>query len=127
MRNGFVMITIALASALLAGVFLFAAGRKQQEKRELSHRQQVSYYNLTKEQAGKLQKDERIAYQIQVKTGILSRMEGFDVMPCYASALTDEIRVGELERGSLPKEGQEIAVYAAMLEKIGRASCRERV
>ncbi len=119
MRNGFVMITIALASALLAGVFLFAAGRKQQEKRELSHRQQVSYYNLTKEQAGKLQKDERIAYQIQVKTGILSRMEGFDVMPCYASALTDEIRVGELERGSLPKEGQEIAVYAAMLEKMG--------
>ena len=83
MRNIFVMITIVLASALLTAILMFAAGQKQQEKTELSHRQQVSYYNLTEEQAEKLERDDRIACQIRVKTGVLSEMEGFDVMPYY--------------------------------------------
>lgn len=33
MRNGFVMITIALASALLAGILSFAAGQREQTQR----------------------------------------------------------------------------------------------
>ena len=65
MRNVFVMITIVLASALLTAILMFAAGQKQKEKNELSHRQQVVYYNLTDAQVELLENDERIAYQIR--------------------------------------------------------------
>ena len=119
MRNIFVMITIVLASALLTAILMFAMGQNQQVKNELSHRQQVGYYNLTDEQVETLKNDERIAYQIQVKTGTLSKMDGFDVMPYYVSELSDKIQIGELESGSLPEAENEIAVQAAMLKKMG--------
>ncbi len=118
MRNIFVMITIVLASALLTTVLMFAAGQKQKEKNDLSHRRQVSYYNLTKEQTEQLKKDERIETQIQLKTGILSEMDGFDVMPFYVSEFSDQIRIGELESGSFPESEHDIAVQAAMLVKM---------
>ena len=86
MRNTFVMITIVLASALLTAILMYAMGRNQQVRNELSHRQQAGYYNLTCQQMETLKKDDRIAYQIQVKTGILSQMDGFDVMPMKEAA-----------------------------------------
>ena len=42
MRNAFVAVTIALASALLTAIFLFALGQKELEREALSHRQQVN-------------------------------------------------------------------------------------
>lgn len=119
MRNIFVMITIVLASALLTAILMFAMGQNQQVRNELSHRQQVGYYNLTDEQVETLKNDERIAYQIQVKTGTLSEMDGFDIMPYYVSEPSDKIQIGELESGRLPETENEIAVQAAMLEKMG--------
>ncbi len=119
MRNIFVMITIVLASALLTAILMFAMGQNQQVRNELSHRQQVGYYNLTNEQVETLKNDERIAYQIQVKTGTLSEMDGFDIRPYYVSELSDKIQIGELESGRLPETENEIAVQAAMLEKMG--------
>lgn len=119
MRNVFVMITIVLASALLTAILMFAMGQNQQVKNDLSHRQQVGYYNLTSEQVETLKADDRIAYQIQVKTGILSPMDGFDVMPYYVSELSDKIQIGELLEGKLPEKENEIAAQAAMLKKMG--------
>ncbi len=118
MRNTFVMVTIVLASSLLTAILMFAMGQKQETKNELSHRQQAGYYNLTAEQVEALKKDERIACQIQVKTGILSEMDGFDVKPYYVSELSDQIRIGELESGRLPEKENEIAVQAQMLKKL---------
>lgn len=118
MRNIFVMVTITLAASLLTAILMFAAGQKQRVKNELSHRQQVSYYNLTDEQAEQLKRDERIACQIQVKTGILSEMDGFDIMPYYVSGLSDQIRVGELESGRMPEKENEIALQAEALKKM---------
>lgn len=117
-RNIFVMITIILASALLTVILMFGAGRKQQEKNALSHRQQVTYYNLAKEQTEQLEEDHRIAYQIQVKEGILSELDGFDVMPYYVSELSDQIQMGEWKEGRLPEQENEIAVQDVMLKKM---------
>lgn len=119
MRNIFVMITIVLASALLTTILMFAAGQSQRTKNALSHRQQVSYYNLTDEQVEILKKDDRIAYQIQIKTGILSEMDGFDIMPYYVSELSNSIKIGELESGKLPEDEDQIALQAAVLKKLG--------
>lgn len=119
MRNTFVMITIALASALLMAILMYAAGQKEDTKRQLSHAQQVGYYNLSASQAEALKMDERIAYQIQVKTGAVSDMDGFSVIPYYVSELSDEIRIAETKSGKLPDRGNEIAVQAAMLKKMG--------
>ena len=119
MRNVFVMITIALASALLTTILLFAAGQKQQEKLQLSSQPQVGYYHLTMDQVSQLAADPRIACQIRVKTGILSEMEGIDVMPYYVNELSDQIPVGELESGRLPEAEHEAAVYGAMLKRLG--------
>ena len=121
MRNIFVMITIVLASALLTAIFMFAMGQNQRTKNALSHRQQVSYYNLTDEQVEALKKDDRIAYQIQIKTGILTKKDGFDIMPYYVSEMTDQILVAELESGTLPEEKDQIALQAAVLKKLGVA------
>lgn len=119
MRNLFVMFTIILASALLTGILMFAAGQREQTKKELSHSQHVVYFDLSEEQVEELKQDGRIAYQMQVKSGVLSEMDGFDVMPYYVSELSDEIRVGELEDGRLPGAKNEIAVQRALLEKMG--------
>lgn len=119
MRNVFVMVTIVLASALLMAIMMFAAGQREENSRQLSHAQQVGYFNLTNEQVEELKKDERIAYQLQVKTGTLTEMDGFSVMPYYVSELSDQIRVGELESGKLPEGENEIAVQGAMLQKMG--------
>ena len=119
MRNAFVAVTIALASSLLTVILLFALGQKALEREGLSHRQQVSYYELTPEQTELLKKDGRISYQIQVKSGILSETEGFGVVPRYVSGLSDEIQAGELESGRLPEAPEEIAVQGAMLERMG--------
>ena len=130
MRNIFVMVTIALASALLMAILMFSMGQRQQTKNALSHRQQVSYYNLTEGQVERLKEDQRIACQVQVKEGILSGMEGFDVMPYYVSSLSGEIKIAAsttkimtcilaLENGNMPTREQEVALQAALLEKMG--------
>lgn len=117
--NLFVIVTIILAAALLTVILMFAAGQRQQTRRELSHRQQVSYYNLTPEQLELLKKDERIARQIQVKTGVPTELKGVAVLPAYVSELTDSIQVGELESGQLPEAENQVAAEAALLEKMG--------
>lgn len=119
MSNIFVTITIVLASALLAAILMFAMGQGQQVKNNLSHRHQALYYNLTDKQVEILKADERIAYQIQVKTGILSEMDGFDVIPYYVSELSNQIQIGELLSGRLPENENEIAAA----EKDGRRTC----
>ena len=118
LRNIFVMITIILASSLLTVILMFAAGQNEKTKRDLSHAQQVGYYNLTEQQVETLKNDERIAYQVEVKTGTVSEMNGFTVIPYYVSELTDQIRIAELESGRLPQEENEIAVQKNMLKKL---------
>lgn len=118
MRNFFVMATIVLASALLTAILMFAMGQNQRTKNELSHRYQAAYYNLTKQQAEILKADERIAFLVQAKTGILSEMDGFDIMPYYVSELSEEIRIAELISGDMPKEENEIAIQTTVLEKM---------
>lgn len=118
LRNIFVMITIILASSLLTVILMFAAGQNEKTKRDLSHAQEVGYYNLTEEQVEKLKNDERIAYQVQVKTGTVSEMDGFSIIPYYVSELSDKIRIAELESGKLPQAENAIAVQKSMLEKL---------
>ena len=55
----------------------------------------------------------------RVKTGAVSDMAGFSVIPYYVSELSDEIRIAETKSGKLPERGNEIAVQAAMLKKMG--------
>lgn len=119
MRNIFVMVTIVLASALLTAILMFAAGQREQNARQLSHAQQVGYFNLSDSQVETLKADERIACQIQVKTGTPSEIEGFEIIPYYTSEMSDDIRIGELESGALPEKENEIAAQGAMLEKMG--------
>lgn len=118
MRNIFVMITIVLASALLMAILMYAVGQREDIQRQLSHAQEVGYYNLSDSQVEALKADERIAYQVQVKTGTPSEMDGFEVIPYYVSELSDKIRIGELESGKLPEKENEIAVQAAMLKRM---------
>ena len=119
MRNIFVSITIVLAAALLTAILMFVQGQRNETARQLMHAQQAGYYELTDEQVQALASDERIAYQIRVKTGVLSDMDGFSVMPYYVSELSDEIQVGELEEGAMPEKENEVAVQGAMLERMG--------
>ena len=119
MRNIFVTITIVLASALLSAILMFASGQKQKTENELSHRQQAGYYNLTGQQVEILKNEERIETQIQVKTGVLTELDGYDVMPFYVNQLSDKIRIGELESGRMPQTEQEIAVPKGLLQKMG--------
>ena len=121
MRNIFVMITIVLASALLMAILMYAVGQREDNARQLSHAQEVGYYNLSDSQVEALKADERIAYLIQVKTGTPSEMGGYEVIPYYVSELSDKIQIGELESGNLPEKENEIAVQGSMLEKMGVA------
>ena len=118
MRNGFVMLTIVLASALLMGILMFAVGQQEQTQRNLTHAQQVGYYNLTETQVEALQRDERIAYQIQVKTGVPTELDGFSVVPYYVSEMSDHIQVAP-HPGEPPPGGQRGGRPRGMLERMG--------
>lgn len=48
----------------------------------------------------------------------MSEMDGFDIVPYYVNELSDRIRVGELESGRLPEDGNEIALQAEALKKM---------
>lgn len=119
MRNLFVMLTILLASGLLAAILMFWWGQQEQTKRNLDRQQEVSYMDLTEQQVQALEKDERIACQVQAKMGILSEMDGFSVLPAYVSQLSGRIRIGELVSGEYPEQESEIAVPAALLDRLG--------
>lgn len=119
LRNIFVMVTVALAAALLTGILMFAAGQRTETRRALSGAWQAGFYDLTDDQVNTLKNDGRISYQIQSKQGVPSSMDGFDVVPYYVSGLSDEIKVGELESGELPKKENEIAAQGTMLELMG--------
>ncbi|MCI9173419.1 MAG: ABC transporter permease [Lachnospiraceae bacterium] len=119
MRNIFVMTAIVLVAALLSAILMFASGQRQKTENELSHRQQVVYVNLTRQQMEALKREERMSYQIQGKSGVLTELDGYDVMPHYVSELSDQIRAGELESGKMPRTKQEIAVPKALLLKMG--------
>ena len=49
MRNLFVMLTILLASGLLAAILMFWWGQQEQTKRNLDRQQEVSYMDLTEQ------------------------------------------------------------------------------
>ena len=121
MHNVSVMITIILASSLLCTILMFASGQQQQVINQLSHQQHASYYNLTPEQTEALKNDGRISFQVQLKTGMLTPMDGFDILPYYISRLSDEIRLVELESGNLPVSADEAALPAALLRQMDLA------
>lgn len=79
----------------------------------------MGYYNLTDKQVEALKADERIAYQIQVKTGALTEMDDFSVMPYCVSELSDKIQIGELESGRLPEEEKRDCCAGGNAEKNG--------
>lgn len=78
MRNFFVMITIVLASALLTAILMFAIGQKQQVKNDLSHRQQVVYFNLTNKQVENLQAEMHLDSEMVQEISSLRRCEKGD-------------------------------------------------
>ncbi len=119
LKNIFVMVTIFLSVSLLSGILLFAVGQQEETRRQLSHVQHVVYYELSAEQMGKLKQDGRIRYLLEAKSGITSELDGYSVTPWYVSELSDEIFVGELTEGTLPAKGNQAAVQAALLEKMG--------
>lgn len=117
-HNIFVMITIILSTSLLSVILLFGSADNTVIKKQLSHIQQAGYYNLTKQQLLSLKSSENIAYSVTVKTGTISQQENFDIIPYYVSELSDKIKIGELESGSLPKQMNEVAVSEDMLKKL---------
>lgn len=119
LKNIFVMVTIFLSVSLLSGLLLFAAGQQEEMRRILSHVQHAVYYELTAEQMAKLEQDSRIRYLLKVKSGITSELDGCSLTPWYISELSDEVSIGELEEGELPAKGNQAAVQAAFLEKMG--------
>lgn len=119
LKNIFVMVTIFLSVSLLSGILLFAAGQQEETRRSLSHVQHTVYYELTAEQMEKLEQDSRIRYLLEAKSGITSELDGYSVTPWYISEMSDEISIGGLTEGVLPAKGNQAAVQAAFLEKLG--------
>lgn len=60
MRNLFIIITVALAAALISGLAGFAIGMDKKEERELAVSPHVLYTGLDREQAALLSKDGRV-------------------------------------------------------------------
>ena len=119
LKNGLVMITIILTSALLCALGMFAMGQKEDFRKQVSNLQQVSYYHLNEEQVNKLKADERIAYQVVVKQGIPLEQQEFCIVPYYISELSDEIYITQLQEGKLPEKENEIVVPKAILKYLG--------
>lgn len=120
MRNFFVMITIVLASALLTAILMLAIGQKQQVKNDLSHRQQVVYFNLTDKQVENLQAemhlDSEMVQEISSLDGVrkVTKIKSFGVRFDYPK--NDEYGNDDMIYPMTEAETKEIAKYLEDVE-----------
>lgn len=119
-RNIFVMVTIILSVSLLTAIFMFGAGAQEEKRRQAAGAPHAVFGNLTQEISAKLKEDDRLSYTVEVKQGIPTEMDGYNVIPRYVEELTDEISMGKLDKGKLPEKANEAAVQPEYLEKIGK-------
>jgi len=122
MRNIFVVITIAMAAALISGLAGFVAGHEKAEERELSSMQHVVYANLTDEQMENLQEDERVEEMVIYKRGSFFEADGYILSAGYFRNSTGRIKVpaSEISEGRYPEKMNEIVVDKAYMKCIGR-------
>ena len=102
MRNGFVMLTIVLASACLWASDVCRRAGAEPSGDLTPPPSRWATITSPRPQVEALQRDERIAYQIQVKTGC-PRGWTVSVVLYYVSEMSDHIPVGALTQGGLPR------------------------
>lgn len=122
MRNIFVIITIAMTAALISGLAGFSAGIEKEEERDLSSMQHVIYANITDEQIGSLQNDDRIEEMVVYKLGSSFEADGYVLNVGYFQNNTGRIKnpATEISEGHYPEKTDEVAVDRAYMECIGK-------
>ncbi|MCM1037940.1 MAG: FtsX-like permease family protein [Ruminococcus sp.] len=122
MRDIFVIITIAMTSALISGLAGFSVGNEKEEERALSAMQHVIYTNVTEEQIENLQNDERIEETVVYKRGSSFETDGCILSPAYFQNNTGRMKTfaTAISKGHYPDKRNEIAVDKAYMEYIGK-------
>lgn len=122
MRNLFVIITIAMAAALISGLAGFSIGHEKEKERALSSMQQVVYADITDGQIENLQKDERIEEMVLYKRGSFFETDGYLLNAGYFQNNTGRIKTpaSEISEGRYPEKTNEIVVDKAYMAQIGK-------
>ncbi len=122
MRNTFIVITVAMTTALISGIAGFSKGIEKEEERQLDSMQHVIYMNVTDEQVEALQNDGRTEEIMVYKRGSSFEADGYALCAGYFPNDTNKIKtsVSEISEGRYPEKMNEIAVDKAYMRCIGK-------
>ena len=117
-RNIFIVLTIALASALLSAIVLYGFGVMQETQNRNQKTAQIMYHAISEQQGQELYKQEEIAWIGEFFNAFSEQVNHSTVNFTYANA--DMLKSQSmLYSGDLPASENEIVVQESFLDSLG--------
>ena len=117
-RNIFIVLTIALASALLSAIVLYGFGVMQETQNRNQKTAQIMYHAISEQQGQELYKQEEIAWVGEFFNAFSEQVNHSTVNFTYANA--DMLKSQSmLYSGDLPASENEIVVQESFLDSLG--------
>ena len=117
-RNIFIILTIALASALLSAIVLYGFGVMQETQNRNQKTAQIMYHAISEQQGQELYKQEEIAWVGEFFNAFSEQVNHSTVNFTYANA--DMLKSQSmLYSGDLPASENEIVVQESFLDSLG--------
>ena len=117
-RNIFIILTIALASALLSAIVLYGFGVMQETQNRNQKTAQIMYHAISEQQGQELYKQEEIAWVGEFFNAFSEQVNHSTVNFTYANA--DMLKSQSMPySGDLPASENEIVVQESFLDSLG--------
>ena len=117
-RNIFIVLTIALASALLSAIVLYGFGVMQETQNRNQKTAQIMYHAISEQQGQELYKQEEIAWVGEFFNAFSEQVNHSTVNFTYANA--DMLKSQSMPySGDLPASENEIVVQESFLDSLG--------
>ena len=117
-RNIFTVVTIALASALLATVFLWTFGTHTERINMVKETAQIVYRGLSEQQGNQLYDQEEIEWVGEILNGPAERINNATVNFSYGNA--EMLASQQMEfKGEIPQKENEIMLSKSFLDVLG--------
>ena len=120
-RNIFIVLTIALASALLSAIVLYGFGVMQETQNRNQKTAQIMYHAISEQQGQELYHQEEIAWVGEFSDAFSEQVNHSTVHFTYANAAMLKSQ-GMPYSGNLPASEDEIMVQEAFLKSLGYSS-----
>ncbi len=120
MRNIFIVLTIALSAALIAGAAFSSIFAEEKERKSYESQQHVIYMKADEKQIEQLKKDDRITDVLVYKQGKTMEVDNYIISPSFFEQGAKEIQTIDIAEGKYPEKINEVLVDKSYMNQIGK-------